>query len=297
MGEGRGRPVADSVTITLMRRFAAVTTCHAAGYEAYGRRMIESFTRHWPEDVPLLVYHEGFTPEQAVGQVIPRDLLASSPELADFKRRHAENPAAHGARRPRRSLKLFGGRVRLPLPLRKAAYRWQAVRFAHKTFCIFHAARNTAADVLIWVDADTHFFADVSLEELESFIPEDSFVGCLKRRNHTECGFVAYNLRHPATAAFLQDFESFYTQDRLFQEREYHDSYLFDVARLRAEQGGAHSYDIGEGIGLQASHVLINSRLGRFMDHMKGDSRKEAGSSRSSDLLVPRDEAYWAARR
>ena len=41
--------------------------------------------------------------------------------------------------------------------------------------------------------------------------------------------------------------------------------------------------------------MLINSRLGRFMDHMKGN-RKVDGKSRADDLLVARDEAYWQRR-
>jgi len=51
-------------------------------------------------------------------------------------------------------------------------------------------------------------------------------------------------------------------------------------------------YDIAEGIGARADHVLINSRLGRFMDHMKGE-RKASGSSHAADLLVTRSEDYW----
>lgn len=275
-----------------MRRFAVVTTMHPEGYERYGRLMVQSFLQHFPAAVPLLLYHENFVPDVIDPRLIPRDLLRSSPELVEFKRRHVDNRRAHGRANPWRRIKLFGLRIPVPLRIKKGAFRWDAVRFSHKTFCIFHAARHVDADVLIWIDADTRFFADVDLQELETMVPEDCFVGCLQRRNYSECGFVAYNLRDPATAGFLADFERYYTQDRLFAEREYHDSFLFDIARRRAEQRGAKSYDIGEGVGQRASHVLINSRLGRFMDHMKGD-RKHAGQSRAGDLLAERSEAYW----
>ena len=156
-----------------MRRFAVVTTCHAAGYPLYGQRMAATFAEFWPADVPLLFYSEGFTADPIPGRLVERDLLASSPELVAFKARHADNPRAHGLRKPFRRLRL--GPLDMPLPLRtrKASYRWNAVRFAHKSFAIFHAARQTDADVLIWIDADTLFFAPVDQAELEQLAPPD----------------------------------------------------------------------------------------------------------------------------
>jgi hypothetical protein len=47
---------------------------------------------------------------------------------------------------------------------------------------------------------------------------------------------------------------------------------------------------------MRTLHVLINSRLGSFMDHLKG-GRKAAGASSAEELVVPRTEAYWTERR
>ncbi|MDB5968150.1 MAG: hypothetical protein JWQ90_600 [Hydrocarboniphaga sp.] len=259
--------------------------------------MVETFAEFWPREVPLLLYHEGFEPAPIPGRLVARDLLASSPELVAFKKRHADNPRAHGHIKPWRRLKL--GRLSIPVPLRvkKARYRWDAVRFSHKTFAIFHAARHTDADVLIWIDADTRFFAPLDPAELDTLAPADCGLACLRRPKFTECGFVVYNLRDPAMQDFLADFERLYTDDGFWAEREYHDSWLFDVARVRAQKNaGMRVRDLGEGLGWYASHVLINSRLGRFMDHMKGD-RKDAGCSRADDLLVARSEEYWTHPR
>jgi hypothetical protein len=279
-----------------MRRYAVVTTCNAAGYEVYGRRMASSFAEFWPADVSLLLYSEGFAADPLPGRMTERDLIESSPDLVAFKARHARNPRAHGRVKPWRRLKI--GALSIPLPVRvnKARYRWDAVRFSHKAFAIFHAARNTDADVLIWIDADTRFFAPVTHSELDTLAPADCALACLRRPKFSECGFVVYNLSHPATGKIIADFERFYTEDLLFAEREYHDSFLFDVARQRAEAAGVAVHDIAAGIGSQASHVAINSRLGAFMDHMKGD-RKQAGRSHDEDLLVPRTEPYWIADR
>jgi hypothetical protein len=39
-------------------------------------------------------------------------------------------------------------------------------------------------------------------------------------------------------------------------------------------------------------HPLINTKLGQWIDHMKGD-RKTLGKSKSSDIMVKRKEGYW----
>ena len=39
-------------------------------------------------------------------------------------------------------------------------------------------------------------------------------------------------------------------------------------------------------------HPLINSVLGNWIDHMKGD-RKNVGHSLQKDLMKSRDEKYW----
>ena len=282
-----------------MRTFAAVSTCHAAGYETYGRQMLATFERHWPAEVPLLFYTEGFTADVASPRILCRDLAERCPDLMSFKARHADNPLARGATRRIRPRLSFHPRypyLRLRGLKWGRGYRWNAVRVAHKTFALFDAARTTDADVLIWVDADSLFFADVTPRDLEALIPPDCFVGYLRRDIHSECGFVAYNLRHPATRTLLERFERLYREDTLFAEYEFHDSYLFDVVRRQVEREGHKSYDIAQGIGLRASHVLINSTLGRFMDHIKG-GRKALGGSHRSDLIVERPEPYWQAKR
>ena len=283
------------------RRFTVVTTCHARGYEDYGRTMVETFLEHTPPDVPLWLYTEGFEADRAGERLVVHDLVASAPELVAFKARHRDLPMARGEDprlrfQPRIAYDKKSHKLKVRLTRRFNGFRWDAIRFAHKSFAIFDAARRADTDVLIWIDADTRFFADLTRPMLESFVPPDRMVGCLKRRDYTECGFVAYNLRHPAVRGMLADFKAMYTRDLLFREQEFHDSWLFDVVRKRAERRGALSYDIAEGVGMRTRHVLINSRLGSFMDHLKG-GRKAEGASSAEELVVPRTEAYWTERR
>lgn len=284
-----------------MRRVAFVTTCNAEGYDRYGRKMIESCDRHLPRDVALWVYAEGFTPEIPSERVIAIDLLQTCPELVVFKERHRNNPLARGERRRgvRPFVRVKWNRVNSRLPKVKLkwinwgiGYRWDAVRFSHKCFTIFDAAKRCGADVLCWLDADVLVFQDIPPNFIDGLVPEDRLLGFLKRPGCSECGLVAYNLRHPAIESFFTAFKSLYTNDTLFREREYHDSWLFDVVRRRFEKRGHKTHDIAGGLGVRAGHVFINSPLGRYMDHMKG-GRWAAGSSSVDDLIVARPEAYW----
>jgi hypothetical protein len=284
----------------LARSFSALTTCHADGYEQYGRRMIASFDARWPEEVPLYVYAEGFSPPATGGRVIGRDLLACSPELVAFKRRHANNPAAHGKLAKRRwqlVVKWHKAKVRLRRVDWGLGFDWEAVRFSHKSFSVFHAARHCTSDVLFWLDADLFVFADVPRAFLELLMPADCLVSYLGRPKLSECGFVGYNLRHPAIRSFLADFEALYTRDTLFSlRRGTNDCYAFDAIRRRYERKGCRTHDIAAGAGREGGHVFVNSVLGRYMDHLKGD-RKEAGASYADDLTNERQEGYWRGVR
>jgi hypothetical protein len=286
-----------------MRVVAAVTTFNRQGYEQYGRRMIESFDHYWPKDVSLYCYAEGFTPDLPSPRIIAVDLLSACPELVAFKERHRANRRAHGAE-PRGSQLRFRVKrrktSRWPLPKLKAiriergiGYRWDAVRFSHKSFAIFDASARCNADVLCWLDGDIVVFDEIPQAFLQELVPPDHLLGCLKRPTFSECGFLAYNLRHPAIREFFDEFKSLYTTDRLFREQEYHDSWLFDVVRKRFERRNCKTFDISGGQGTQAGHVFINSPLGRYMDHLKG-GRWALGSSSINDLVAPRQEPYWA---
>src|SRR4051794_11424573 len=100
-----------------MRRIAAVTTCNREGYELYGRRLLESFDRHWPASVTLHLYAEGFAPDVTSPRIVAHDLLGAAPDLVEFRRRHAANPDAHG--RLRRRLRVVSNWSTLKVRVRR----------------------------------------------------------------------------------------------------------------------------------------------------------------------------------
>ena len=280
-----------------MRKFVAVTTFHSEGLKLYGQKFIESFIKNIP--IELMVFTEECTPhvhENHKNKIHVYDLNTESPELVAFKSKYKEDPRANG-QSPDNKRKD-----------NKKEFKWNAIRFSHKVYSIFAAAKKTDADVLIWMDADIFCHSNMPRNFLDNFIPEDAGICYLGRFNkYSECGFYSLNLRDPMVRKFLDEFQKMWddAEAGIFTLKEWHDSYVFDVVRERLELEGLkthnwskHLVDIrpnpkgspGEG------HPLINTDLGSYLDHLKGD-RKTSGKSYRVDLAVLRKELYWAGIR
>ncbi len=253
------------------RTVAAVTTFHAAGYAQYGKRFLESFDAHWPPNVALHVYGEDITPAESSARIFNHNLLAQIPQLAAFKARH-ENIEAHNG--------IYEDG--------EYGYRTDAVRFAHKVFALAHCALTIKedADVLFWIDADTVTLKDIPEDFFDKVLPDGCYTSYLGRgQTYPECGFVGYDLNHPAHYEFITFWQQLYLDDSLFELPEWHDSFVYDLIRRTFEnQGKFKSYDIAANVP-RSSHPFINSVLGNFMDHLKGDERKEAGASFTEDYI------------
>ena len=171
-------------------------------------------------------------------------------------------------------------------------FKWDAVRFAHKVYAIFHCAKNAQTQWLIWMDADTICHSPIDINNIEKLCP-DRMDLCFLGRGHkyTECGLYAMNLTSSATRLFLSKFQQAYddAENGIFTLDEWHDSFVFDAVKkhlpLKELDWSGHLI-AGEG------HPLINSEWGAWLDHLKG-ARKDLGRSKRVDLKVPRTEAYW----
>ena len=256
---------------------AVVTTFSLEGYYDYGKAFLQTFERFWPRDVALHVYSESPLPIEENARVRFVNLHRASPEIVEFKARHMANARAHG--------RADG---------RNEDYRFNAVKFCHKVFALTHAARNVVADTLYWIDADSVTFRPVPHRFLASLLPPGAYTSYLGRRAmHSECGFLAFDLRHPANAEFMDFFRQIYADDLVFDLPEWHDSYVYDVVRGYFEkQGRIVSTDLRAG-RLDDHHPFVNSPLGAYMDHLIGPRRKAAGCSFAVDLREPRNELYW----
>jgi hypothetical protein len=234
-----------------------VTTFNRAGLELYGKRMIASHAAHWPQSVPLVVYAEGF---QLPGS---RD-LADVAWLQAFKFRNRERPFAD--------------------------FRFDAVRFAHKTAAVMDSAEQDLTRYLIWADGDTFAHADIPLEVLRGWVPEtNQYISWLWRGHmYPECGFYIIDTLHRQHRELMAEWRRLYETDEVYRLPEQHDSYV--LAHLVKTMGlGWKSLSGGFE---DTAHPFVNGPLGQYMDHLKGP-RKHGQRSHARDLRRRRDEPHW----
>jgi hypothetical protein len=275
-------------------KIAVVTTFHEEGLKKYAQKMIDTFCANWPHEVILHIYPEQCNPAIHDHSHVTLKRLEEIPELMAFKNTWKDVPKANGdvSSDPVRSKRKDSGK----------GFKWHAVRFSHKVYAIFDCAKETNADILIWMDADTICHSPITMNDLYRMIPSDSELCYLGRKGkYSECGLYAMNLRSPNIQLFLKEFQRFYDQAEqgIFQLAEWHDSFVFDAVRIKFPQmrqldWAAHLHNLKPypGSSTGEGHPLINSDWGAWLDHLKG-GRKKLGRSKPEDLKVQRTEAYW----
>lgn len=266
------------------RKYAVCTTFNDSGYKQYGQRMIQTFLSNWPTEVALYVYAEDCEIHESAPNLHVLNLSQASPELVAFKQTWKNVPKANGdvSNDPVRGRRKDAGK----------GFKWDAVRFCHKVYAIFHAAEHCDSDWLLWMDGDMVCHNPITVKELDKFCPIDRDLCYLGRgRKFSECGLYAMNLTRPATTVFLRKFQTMYDHAEIgiFKLDEWHDSFVFDSVR---QCSSLNELNWSEGLVVGEGHPLINCEWGRYLDHLKGN-RKNYGHSLSKDLLVSRSEDYW----
>ena len=279
-----------------MSDITVVTTFHKPGLDLYGQRFLDSFAQKVDKKVKLLVYAEACNPVNPdPDQITILDAKEALPKLNAFKEKWRNDPKANGippndikARRPRDHHKKF---------------KWDAIRFANKVYAVFDACERSK-DWCVWMDADTIVHSNWSYEQFKELLPDTSWITYVGRgkgsQTWPECGFYGMNLNNQVCKEFLKEFERVYedAENGIFKLEEWHDSYVFGDILNTMKKTAPNVLDYSAEMYLTTAktggggHPLINSKLGQWIDHMKG-VRKEEGRSRSKDLMFNRPESYW----
>ena len=278
-----------------MSDVTVVTTFHKAGLDLYGQRFLDSFAKNVEPKVKLLVYAEDCDPVNPnPDQITILDAKETLPKLNAFKERWKDEPKANGIP---------------PVDIKhrrkdwQKAFKWDAIRFANKTYAVYDACARSKG-WCIWMDADTYIHSPWKHKEFKKLLPENAWITYVGRgkgsQTWPECGFYGMNLNHPVCHEFLKEFERYYedADNGIFTLDEWHDSFVFGhiLNKFKAEFPTVLDYSadmyLREAKSGGGGHPLINTVLGKWMDHMKGD-RKIAGKSKRSDIMVSRNEDYW----
>lgn len=230
-------------------RACAVTSFSPKGYEKYGKRFIETFLKFWPID--LHVFYEDKKPEIESKRITYRN-LHDDPDLRVFMGDFAGLTLAQG--------------VVTNEP--KVDYRWQAVKFAKKVYAVTSPVK---CDWWIWIDADVITKKKVTEAFLKKVCRPSYTASYLGRKDwhHSECGFVAYNMKKGGDL-FLSDLRARYDTGEIFNEAEWHDSYIWD--RVRESMSDYRFLNLSKGIG--GTNPWPETVLGEYMTHFKGPQNK-----------------------
>jgi hypothetical protein len=243
-------------------KFSAVTTFHLPKH-LYAVEMINSFFANWPNEVTLTAFIENSSKidDSAVKpKIIIKDFEKNIPKYQNFVEKFKEKEKYTDD------------------------FRFNVFRFAHKVYAIEAALKNAKSKYLIWLDADIKTYKRITLEFLETLVKPGSYMSYLGRENisvkhlnYSECGFLIFDTQHALHKNFWHNMMKMYDGGKLFQESEWHDSYIFDIVRKNLEnEKNLKNFDITS-LGLvklnNDNHVFISSVLGKFMDHKKGNRK------------------------
>ena len=218
-------------------KIQVVTSWNNKLYKEYAHRFKETY--NWPFD--LMVYNED------------EDMFNKIPDLKKFIERNKHKEVK--------------------------SFKNDGVRFSYKVYAYTHAIDNCSSDVdgLICIDADSVFHKPIDENWIKKHIHrDDCMMSYLGRGDHySECGFLYFNLKHPAVLSYAHRMKSLYDTDGIYNLEEQHDSYVWDYVRKEFEKRGTRNFNIGDG---KPGHVQARSILGPVYDHTKGN-RKLKGRS------------------
>lgn len=227
-----------------------VTTMNKSIYDLCGKRMIDTFLTYWPDEISLHVYCEGINIESG-NKLRIIDFNEACPEFEEIERKY-----------------YF---------IVSKDYTLDVVRFAHKVFTISHAALTNPVEKIFWLDSDIITFGNISLDKVNSWLPDHVYTSCLKRKDmYTECSFVGYNIKNHIHANFMSLWKNLYHSGAILQLKQWHDCTTYDFTRTLLQ---VKTYNLS-GEHKDKMHPFVYSELGQYMDHLKGPTRKRDGYSK-----------------
>lgn len=250
-----------------------VTSFNEEGYKRYGAAFIETWQQYWSPSVRLTVFYEGEDFPFTAG--ISWRPIEEVEFLTDFMG-SLHFPIMHG---------IVGDHYDINFD----------ARMARKTFIECYAAQRYGGKVF-WLDADNITHAHVPEDFLDRMLPDDKMCCYLGRDGwcYTESGFIGFNTDHPLCMRFLKNYRNVFMSGAIFTQPGWHDCYGFDAMRaVVTNEGHVEAFhNLAAGLPHGTMHPLVNSELGRYLDHRKGP-RKESRSG-AADLVIARDEPYWS---
>jgi hypothetical protein len=242
-----------------MKKFSVVTTFNKKGFDAFGKEMIISFDKFWSKDIALNVYYEDMNLPDI--ETSNRIFFSSFNEEVKKWYKFQSNFFLRELNKPDCPINSF--------------YKYSAIKFAHKIYAIEKQLEKNFSEYLIWLDSDVITFKKIENSFIDTLVDNNSYLTFLGREHvnfHSEAGFLIFNTKNKFHKIFWKRMMEMYDQGKLFDQNEWHDSYILDVVRLELEKKSLKNINISL-MGLRwvdPLYIFDNSVLGEFMNHFKG---------------------------
>lgn len=227
------------------------TLMWGTAWKRYGRKFAESFRKHWPRDVELMIVTDRTLPVEWATQILLTDVPGYTRFMFDYR----HDPRACG----------YGSKNRKANP-EKRFWKNDAVKWAPQGLCAVAGLDGLEdGDLLTWMDADVMTIADVP-RSWANVLLDGSDIACLQRaQQHSEIGFWAVRVG-PGTREMIAAFNRFYADGSVFGLPEWHSAFVFDKALA-----GVPSLKVRNLVppGMRGN-VWIRTPLNQFTWHLKG---------------------------
>ena len=228
-------------------KIGIVTTFSDKGYQEYGHWFVESAKRFIDKDISVFFYTDN-TKLNLPTHMSNQKLEESIPDLTAFKEKNKNKKPSN--------------------------FMFDAVRFSHKSFCLYHAAKTKDVDILCWLDTDTEIITQITSQYLRKFLPEGKFVAYLGRPGtYTETGFLVFDMRHKFAQEFFDRFKEYYDTNNVYKLSAQLDCHVFDAVRLEMEQEGKIKNQNISPPNITKSH--FDQALNGYIAHYKGAKKEK----------------------
>ena len=227
-----------------------VTTCHEAGWNEYGHKCLAGWNL-LPKNSELWWYTEGYSiPETDRVTQIDNTTLNG---LQEFKKKYAYYISPD--------------------------YTMDVVRFSHKVFSVYDALINHDG-LGVWMDSDIVPFNKMPEGYVESQLPDGNYISLYKRHGtHSECGWWVVDCLHQGHKTFMNSLLDMYVKDGFREAQEWNDCYLMDIVIRNLEKRGIIKSNDLSGVHGRHEHPMATADISKYVDHLKGYSRKASGLS------------------
>jgi hypothetical protein len=256
-----------------MPKKTVITSFTEKGYQQYGKKFIETFRQHWPDNVELVVFYEGTN-------------------LRDGWRTINEVKNLENWMRVIAPFQIMSGSL----------FDQYSIEYDARTnrviFMQNHALRKFKGKVF-WIDGDVITHSKVPETFLDEVLPDDKMCCFLGRDGwyDSETGFIGFNYDHPECEHFLKIEENTLFSGIIFTQHRWWDMVCFDWSRTafcaQSPEKKDYFVDLAKDLPRGTMHVFVNSVVGAYMDHLKG--KRKGKTSYAKDLVVERPEPYWQA--